>query len=110
MDLIGPFAQQMASCLSLSENVAMVPVDGVSMTVRIDGVGKGFEVEWRDVRGVQSSSDADVSRNATPRAHSEAILSVQGLLKVVLKIAFGDEQRAQVVSPTMAAGLTPPKF
>jgi len=86
-----PFARQMQSSLSLGEHVCMTPVDGVNMTVRVDGVGKGFEVEWRDVRSLPSSSDADVSRNATPRAHSEAIRSVQGLLKVVLKIVFGDE-------------------
>mmetsp|Transcript_50686 Transcript_50686/g.126181 ORF Transcript_50686/g.126181 Transcript_50686/m.126181 type:complete len:412 (+) Transcript_50686:182-1417(+) len=85
---------RMQASLSLSpggEQVVLAPVEGVSVTVHVDGVGKGFEVEWRDVRSLPSTSDADVSRNATPRAHTEALLSVQSLLRVVMKIVFGDE-------------------
>lgn len=79
--------------------VCLTPVDGVNVTVHFNG-SKGFELEWRDVRCLPSSSDADVSRNATPRAHTEAILDVQGLLKVILKIVFGEDKDGVACLPT----------
>lgn len=89
--------------------VCMTPVEGVSVTVNVNS-GKGFEVEWRDVRCLGSSTDADVSRNATPRAHTEEILNVQGLLKVVLKIVFGEEKEGNSDLPRFESkGGTPPQ-
>ena len=47
----------------------ITPVEGVTVTVSVRGGSPtNFEVEWRDMRCLPTSSDADVSRNATPRA------------------------------------------
>mmetsp|Transcript_47047 Transcript_47047/g.110862 ORF Transcript_47047/g.110862 Transcript_47047/m.110862 type:complete len:378 (-) Transcript_47047:93-1226(-) len=68
------------------------PVDGLNVTIRDSAVGgMGFDVEWRDVRCLPSSSDADVSRNATPRAFTEGARNVANLLKVLQRITFGEE-------------------
>jgi hypothetical protein len=101
MDSVGRLRQMGTS---QGENVDLSPVDGVKFTVRVDGMVKGFEVEWKDVRCLPSSSDADVSRNATPRAHSEVIRSMSGLLKVLLRIVFGEELNGAAIRSPAAPG------
>ena len=69
----------------------ITPVEGVAVSVR--GVSPtNFEVEWRDMRCLPTSSDADVSRNATPRAFVDNTRSVQGLVAILHKIVFGESQ------------------
>ncbi len=104
MDTFGKL-RQMSGSLPQGENIDLSPVDGVKFTVRVDNVVKCFEVEWKDVRCLPSSSDADVSRNATPRAHSESIRSVSGLLKVMLRIVFGDEFSGAAIRSPAASGI-----
>ena len=61
------------------------------MSVR-GGSPSNFEVEWRDMRCLPTSSDADVSRNATPRAFVDSTRSVQGLVAILHRIVFGESQ------------------
>lgn len=68
--------------------------EGVSLSVKNQGGGGGgggYDVEWRDVRCLPSSSDADVSRNATPRAFSESSGDFEGLVDLLQRIVFGGE-------------------
>ena len=69
----------------------ITPVEGVAVSVR-GGSPTNFEVEWRDMRCLPTSSDADVSRNATPRAFVDSTRSVQGLVAILHKIVFGESQ------------------
>ena len=72
------------------EHVSFSPVDNLSITVRADSSGRGFDLEWCDVRCLPSSSDADVSRNVTPRAFTEGARNASGLIRALLRIIFGD--------------------
>ena len=68
--------------------------EGVSLTVKNQsggGAGGGYDVEWRDVRCLPSSTDNDVSRNATPRAFSESSGDFEGLVDLLQRIVFGGE-------------------
>lgn len=69
----------------------ITPVEGVTVSVR-GGAQNSFEVEWRDMRCLPTSSDADVSRNATPRAFLDSTRSVHGLVAILHKIVFGECQ------------------
>lgn len=80
------------------------PVEGVSLTVRGGaGTGVGYDVEWRDVRCLPSSSDADVSRNATPRAFSEASGNLEGLVELLQRIVFGGEGEGKALGSAQSA-------
>jgi hypothetical protein len=72
------------------DHVSFSPVDNLTITVRSDSTGRGFDLEWCDVRCLPSSSDADVSRNVTPRAFTEAARNASGLITSLLRIVFGD--------------------
>jgi len=69
----------------------ITPVEGVTVSVR-GGAHNSFEVEWRDMRCLPTSSDADVSRNATPRAFLDSTRTVHGLVAILHKIVFGEGQ------------------
>lgn len=89
----------------------ITPVEGVTVSVR-GGSPTNFEVEWRDMRCLPTSSDADVSRNATPRAFVDSAPSVLGLVAILHKIVFGEvlddtgskDTMTTVLPNTVAAG------
>jgi len=68
----------------------ITPVDGVNITIKTDNISQDFEIEWRDSRCLPSSSDADVSRNATPRAFNENSRNMMGLVTLLQRIVFGE--------------------
>ena len=70
---------------------AFAPVEGVSVTVRGGGFRNRYDVEWRDVRCLPSSSEADVSRNATQRAFSKSSGDFRGFVDLLQRIVLGGE-------------------
>ena len=78
----------------------ITPVEGVTVSVR-GGSPTNFEVEWRDMRCLTTSSDADVSRNATPRASTDSARNLHGLVAILHKIVFGETQNAEGKSVAM---------
>lgn len=72
------------------DQVSFSPVDNLTIKVRSDSTGRGFDLEWHDIRCLPSSTDADVSRNVTPRPFIEGARNASGLIKALLRIIFGD--------------------
>ena len=80
------------NCMSFS------PVDNLTITVRLDLASspkQQYDVEWCDVRCLPSSSDADVSRNVTPRAFNETARTAVGLIRTLSRITFGDQEEGK---------------
>jgi hypothetical protein len=74
------------------DHVSFSPVENLTIKVRSDSTGRGFDLEWHDVRCLPSSTDADVSRNVTPRPLNEGARNASGLIRALLRIIFGDKE------------------
>mmetsp|Transcript_1436 Transcript_1436/g.3873 ORF Transcript_1436/g.3873 Transcript_1436/m.3873 type:complete len:354 (-) Transcript_1436:587-1648(-) len=74
-------------------SVSFSPIDNLTVTVRGDSSGKIFDLEWCDVRCLPSSSDAEVSRNVTPRAFTESARNALTLVRTLQRIMHGDDEK-----------------
>ena len=87
----GSSEERASSKMAAAGVVDITPVEGVTVSVR-SGSANNFDVEWRDMRCLPTSSDADVSRNATPRAFIDSTRTVHGLVAILHRIVFGERQ------------------
>mmetsp|Transcript_33778 Transcript_33778/g.52585 ORF Transcript_33778/g.52585 Transcript_33778/m.52585 type:complete len:365 (-) Transcript_33778:932-2026(-) len=77
-----------------------IPVEGLHLTIR--GKAGSFDLEWRDARCLPCSSDAEVSRNVTPRVFAEGTRNVEGLIKLLRKIVFNESGTEDKSNPSSA--------